>query len=57
MERRENVRITKRVYVGVCADSRSVGRPLKRWINTVKDCLKRGLMSGKQGEWWKGGSL
>ena len=40
VERMEKERISKRVYVGKC----SVGRPQKRWINTVKDCLgKRGL--------------
>ena len=44
MERMENDRIAKRVYVGECADIRSVGRLRKRWIDTVKDCLKkRGL--------------
>ena len=33
-----------REYVGVCAGSRSGGRPPKRWINTMKECLrKRGL--------------
>ena len=37
----ENV---KKVYVGECAGSCSVGRPRKRWIDSVKDCLrKRGL--------------
>ena len=37
----ERDRIT---YVRRCAGSRSVGRPLKRWIDTVKECLKkRGL--------------
>ena len=53
VERMENDRIAKRVYVGECAGSRSVGRPRKRWIDTVKECLrKRGLwMSGNQGEW------
>ena len=39
VERMENNRIFKRVYVGECA-----GRPRKRWIDTVKDYLrKRGL--------------
>ena len=37
----ENDKIGKRVYVGVCAGSRSVGRPRKRWIDTVKECLKK----------------
>ena len=40
----ENNRIAKRVYVGKYAGSCSVGRLQKRWIDTVKDCLrKRGL--------------
>ena len=33
-----------RVCVGVCAHSHSVGRPRKRWIDNMKECLKkRGL--------------
>ena len=37
----ENDKIAKRFYVGECAGSRSLR---KRWIDTVKDCLKkRGL--------------
>ena len=44
LERMERDRIAKRVYIGECAGSRSVGRPRKRWIDTVKECLrKRGL--------------
>ena len=40
----ENDRIAKKVYVGECAGSHSVDRPQKRWIDTVKECLrKRGL--------------
>ena len=40
----ENDRIAKRVYVGECTGSHSVGRLRKRWINTMKECLKkRGL--------------
>ena len=43
-------RIAKRVYVEECAGSRSVGRPRKRWIDTVKECLRKEVwMSGKQG--------
>ena len=34
VERMENDRITKRVYVGECAGSRLMGRPRKRWIDT-----------------------
>ena len=44
VERMENDRIFKRIYVEECVGSRSLGRPRKRWIDTVKDCLKkRGL--------------
>ena len=32
VERMERDRISKKVYVGKCADSRSVGRQRKRWI-------------------------
>ena len=40
----ENDRIVKRVYGRKCAGSRSVGKPRKNWIDTVKDGLKkRGL--------------
>ena len=43
-ERMEKNRITKRVYVRGCAGSRLGGRPRKRWIDNVMDCLrKRGL--------------
>ena len=34
-------RIAKRVYVVECAGSHSVGRPQKRWIGTVKECLRK----------------
>ena len=48
MERMERDRIAKRVYVGKCAGSRSMGRPRKRWIYTVKDCLKKRSLDVKQ---------
>ena len=38
VERMERDRISKRVYVGKCAGNSSVGRPRKRWIDTVKEC-------------------
>ena len=41
VERMENNMITKRFYVGECVGSRSVGRPRKRGIDTVKGCLKK----------------
>ena len=60
VERMERDRIAKRVYVGGCAGSRSVGRSRKRWIHTVKYYLrKRGLdvrqarkMVQDRSEWW-----
>ena len=56
----ENDKIVKRFYVGEYAASRSVGRPRKRWIYTMKDCLKkRGLdvrqawrMVHDRSVWW-----
>ena len=47
-ERMENDRIVKRDYVGECAGSRSLGRPRKRWIDTVKDCLKNRVLNVRQ---------
>ena len=41
VERMEKDRIVKRVYVGECAGSLSMGRPSKIWLDTVKDCLKK----------------
>ena len=41
VERIENDRIGKRVYVGECAGSHSVDSPHKRWIDNVKGCLKK----------------
>ena len=40
----ENDRIAKRIYLGLYAGSCSVCRLWKRWIDSMKDCLKkRGL--------------
>ena len=33
-------RIANRVYVGECASSRSMGRPWKRWIDTMKESVR-----------------
>ena len=49
VERMENDRISKRVYAGKCVGSHSVGWPWKRWIDTMKDRLKKKVwMSSKQ---------
>ena len=42
VEKMENDRIAKRVYVEECDGSPSVGRPRKGWNDTVKDCSKNG---------------
>ena len=47
VERIENDRIAKRVYVGECAGSHSVGRPWKRWIDPI-DCLKKRDLDARQ---------
>ena len=44
----ENDKTAKRVYVGVHAGSRSVGRPQKRWTDTVKECLKNRCLDVRQ---------
>ena len=44
----ENDWITKRVYVGECAGSRSLGRPRKRWIDTMKDCSRKSGLDVRQ---------
>ena len=43
MERIGNDMISKIVYVGECAGSRLVGWPRKRWVDAVKDCLRKGF--------------
>ena len=44
----ERDRIAKSVYVGECADSHSVGRPRKKWLDTVNECLKRRGLDARQ---------
>ena len=48
MERIKNDRIDRRVYVGECAGSHSMGRPQKRCIDTVKDCLRKRALDVRQ---------
>ena len=48
MDRMEVNMIAKRVYVGECAGSLSVGRPRKKWIDTVKDCLRKRCLDVRQ---------
>ena len=61
VERMENDTIAKRVYVGVCAGSRLVGKSQKRWTDSVKDCLKKKGLDVRQARrmvhessvWWR----
>ena len=48
VEKMERDMITKRVYVGECSSIRSVGRPRKRGIDTVKEGLKKRGMDVRQ---------
>ena len=56
----EKDRVAKGVYGGEYAGSHSVGRPRKRWLDTVKECLRKGgldvrhanRMVQNRSEWW-----
>ena len=48
VERRENDRVAKILYVGEWAVIHSVGRPRKRWIDTVKECLRKRSLDIRQ---------
>ena len=48
VERMERDRIAKSAYVGEYAGSHSVGRLRKRWIDTVKDCLRKSGLDVRQ---------
>ena len=48
VERMENDRIAKRNYVGEYFGGRLVGKPRKRWIDTVEDCLKKKGLNVRQ---------
>ena len=49
----ERERIAKSVYVREYAGSCSVGKSQKRWIDTIKECLKKKRFGcqARQGEW------
>ena len=61
VDRMEKERIAKRIYVGECASSRFVGRPRKRWNDTMKNCLRKRGLDVRQArrivqdrcEWWE----
>ena len=36
------------VYVSACAGSRSASRPWKRWIDTIKKCLRKRSLEVRQ---------
>ena len=54
-----NDRFAKRFYIIVCVGSHSVSRPGKRWIDTVKGCLRKkrfGCQGSKENVGLGGGS-
>src|SRR5678816_1261878 len=40
MERMNDSRLVKRMYSGECVGSRPAGRPKRKWIESVNECLK-----------------
>src|SRR5678815_2321686 len=40
VERMNGSRLVKRMYSGECVGNRPVGRPNKKWIESVKECLQ-----------------
>ena len=48
VERMEKDRIAKRVFVGECAGICIVDRLQKRWIDTMKDCLRKRSLDVRQ---------
>src|SRR5678815_2020700 len=45
MERMNDSRLVKRMYSGECVRNRPAGRPKKKWIESVNECLKERDMS------------
>ena len=48
VERMENDRFAKRIYIGECAGSRLMDRPWKRWIDIVQDCIRKSGLNVSQ---------
>src|SRR5678816_1567325 len=40
VERMNDSRLVKRMYSGECVGNRPAGRPKKKWIESVKECLQ-----------------
>src|SRR5678815_4580476 len=40
VERMDDSRFIKRMYSGKCAENRPDGKPKKKWIESVKECLE-----------------
>ena len=40
MERMNDSRLVKRMYSGECVGNRPAGRPKRKWIESVNECLK-----------------
>ena len=48
IERMEEDRIAKWVYMGECVGSRLVCGPRKKWIDSVNECLKERVLNVEQ---------
>ena len=48
VKRMHNFRIDKIIYVRECACSHSVGKPRKRWIDSVSGCLRKRSLDVRQ---------
>ena len=48
MERLESDRIAERIYVRKNGGSHSVRRPQKKWIDTMKECLRKRVLDIRQ---------
>src|SRR5678816_4581044 len=40
-KRMDDSRLVRRMYSGECAGNRPAGRPKEKWIESVKECLKK----------------
>ena len=50
IERMEEVRLTKRIYISEVEGNRGRGRPKRRWRDAVNDVLARGGLDMQEGE-------
>src|SRR5678815_4714813 len=51
VERMDDSRLVKRMCSGDCAGNRPCGRPKKKWIESVKECLEERRKGHNRSEW------